>query len=89
MIRWNPDAGELTLRVFRALYRDYHLRTFGGSYVAVPKGTPCYTALTLGEIVRRISGNHPAGQAPIWDLTNTLERVRCRIHAMPPHLWWS
>jgi hypothetical protein len=31
MIRWNPDADELTLRVFRALYRDYDLRILGGS----------------------------------------------------------
>jgi len=64
MIRWNPGADELTLRVFRALYRDYDLRALGGSYVAVPKGTPCYTAPTLGEIARQISDRHPAGPAP-------------------------
>ncbi len=29
-----------------------------------PKGTPCYTAPTLGEIARHISDRHPAGPPP-------------------------
>ena len=53
-----PDA--LTVRIFRALYRDYDLHTIGHVYVAVPKDTPCFTAHSLSDIVQQISHHeHP------------------------------
>ena len=48
-----PD--NLTARVFRALYRDFDLHTVAGTHIAVPKGTPCFAAPSLGEITRQIS----------------------------------
>ena len=48
-----PD--NLTARVFRALYRDLDLHTVAGIHIAVPKGTPCFAAPSLGEIAWQIS----------------------------------
>ena len=57
--------GDLPARLFRALYQDYDLRAVGGAYVAVPTGTTCYAAPTLGEIARRISAReHPGPEPP-------------------------
>ena len=55
-----PPREDLTVRVFRALYRRFDLRTVGGTYVVVPKGTPCFAGPSLGDIARQISDHgHP------------------------------
>jgi hypothetical protein len=46
---------ELTVRIFRALYRDFDLYTTGSTYVVVPKGTPYFSGGSLGSIARQIS----------------------------------
>ena len=46
---------ELTVRVFRALYRDFDLYTVGSTHVAVPRGTPWFSGASLGSIARQIS----------------------------------
>ena len=51
-----PPPEDLTARVFRALYPEYDLHALTGTYLAVPSGTPCFTATALGEIARQISG---------------------------------
>jgi hypothetical protein len=48
-----PD--DLTARVFRALYPEFDLHDMAGTYLAVPAGTPCFTAPAIGEIARQIS----------------------------------
>jgi hypothetical protein len=50
---------DITARVFSALYSDYDLRIIGGTYLVVPKGTPCYTGTSLGDIARQISDREP------------------------------
>ena len=50
-----PGRDDLTLRIFRALYAEFELRTVGNSYVVVPGGVPCFTGRSLGEIARQIS----------------------------------
>ena len=50
-----PGADDLTERIFRALYQEFDLRAINGTYVAVPKGTPFFCALSLGDIARQIS----------------------------------
>jgi hypothetical protein len=52
-----PDSGDLTARVFRALYQAYDLHSVQGIHVVVPRGTPCFADLSLGDIARQIS-NH-------------------------------
>ena len=59
-----PPAGDLPARLFRALHQDYDLHPAGGAYVAVPKGTTCYAAPTIGEIARRISREQPGPEPP-------------------------
>jgi hypothetical protein len=60
-----PPPGDLPARLFRALYQEYDLHPAGGGYVAVPKGTACYAAPTIGEIARRISARgHPGPEPP-------------------------
>jgi hypothetical protein len=51
-----PPPEDLTARVFRALYPEYDLHDLAGTYLAVPAGTPCFTAPAIGEIARQISG---------------------------------
>jgi hypothetical protein len=51
-----PPPEDLTARVFRALYDQFDLHITGGTHIAVPKGTPCFAARTIGEIARQISG---------------------------------
>jgi hypothetical protein len=51
-----PPPADLTARVFRALYPEFDLHALAGTYLALPKGTPCYTAPAIGEIARQISG---------------------------------
>jgi hypothetical protein len=46
---------DLTIRIFRALYRDFDLYTVGGTHVVVPKGTPWFSRASLGSIARQIS----------------------------------
>jgi hypothetical protein len=56
---------DLTARVFRALYPEYDLHDLAGTYLALPKGTPCFTAPAIGEIARQISGrDHHALDPP-------------------------
>jgi hypothetical protein len=50
-----PDTGELTARLFRALYRAYDLRSVQGVHIVVPRGTPCFAGMSLGEVARQIS----------------------------------
>jgi len=50
-----PDAGELTARVFRALYRAYDLHSMQGVHIVLPRGTPCFAGLSLGDVARQIS----------------------------------
>ena len=50
-----PDTGELTARVFRALYRAYDLHSVQGVHVVVPRGTPCFAGPSLGDVACQIS----------------------------------
>ena len=59
-----PPA-DLTARVFRALYPGFDLHDLAGTWLAVPAGTPCFTAPAIGEIARQISSrDHPAPVPP-------------------------
>jgi hypothetical protein len=51
-----PRPEDLTARVFRALYPEFDLHALAGLYLALPKGTPCFTAPAIGAIARQISG---------------------------------
>jgi hypothetical protein len=56
---------DLTSRIFRALYQDFHLRPINGIYVVVPTGVPCFASSSLGEIARQISKyEHPHDDQP-------------------------
>ncbi len=46
---------ELTVRVFRALYREFDLYTVSSTHVVVPKGTPWFAGASLGSIAQQIS----------------------------------
>lgn len=60
-----PPPEDLTARVFRALYPEFDLHTLAGAYLAVPAGTPCFTAPAIGEIARQISGReHTVSDPP-------------------------
>ena len=60
-----PLPDNLTARVFLALYQDFDLHTITGTHIAVPKGTPCFAASSLGEIACLISDQaHHAPAAP-------------------------
>jgi hypothetical protein len=52
-----PPPEDLTARVFRALYPGFDLHDLAGIYLALPKGTRCFTAPAIGEIARQISGH--------------------------------
>ena len=56
-----PPPEDLPARVFRALYPGYDLHALAGTWLALPKGTPCFTAPAIGEIARQIAarGHHP------------------------------
>jgi hypothetical protein len=58
---------DLTVRLFRAMYAEYDLRTIGGIHVVVPRGTPWFAGHSLGEIARQISeAEDPhTGQPPV------------------------
>ena len=56
----DPGRDELTLRLFRAMYPEFDLRTVAGIHVVVPRGTPWFAGTSLGEIARQISeSEHP------------------------------
>jgi len=60
-----PGRDELTLRLFRAMYPEFDLRTVGGIHVVVPRGTPWFAGTSLGEIARQISEyEHPDSGQP-------------------------
>ncbi len=59
-----PPLEDLTARVFRARYPEYDLHALAGTYLALPKGTPCYTAPALGEIAPQISRREPRAPDP-------------------------
>jgi hypothetical protein len=46
---------ELTVRVFRALYRDFDLYTVGSTHVAVAEEPPWFSGASLGSITWQIS----------------------------------
>jgi hypothetical protein len=55
---WPPR--DLPARLFRALYRDFDLRTPGGLHVAVPKGTLWYSSgHSLGDLALQIAAAPP------------------------------
>jgi hypothetical protein len=54
---------DLTIRVFRALYRDYDLHTVAGTHVAVPKGTPWFSGVSVAGIARQISEQQVSADA--------------------------
>lgn len=59
-----PDPGDLTARVFRALYQAYDLHSVQGIHVVVPRGTPCFAGPSLGDVARQISDyEEQAGRA--------------------------
>jgi hypothetical protein len=61
----DPLPGDLTARVFRALYPGYDLHAVAGTYLAVPAGTPCFTAPAISGIARQISDHgQPCAAAP-------------------------
>jgi hypothetical protein len=47
--------GDLTARIFRALYQEFDLYAINGVYVVVPKGTPWFAGPSLGDVARQIS----------------------------------
>ena len=55
----NP-ARDLAVRLFRALYAEFELRTIDGTHVAVPWGTPWYAGHSLTDLARQISSSPPA-----------------------------
>ena len=56
----SQPAGDLTARLFRALYQEFDLHAINGIYVVVPKGTSWFAGPSLGDIARQISGqDHP------------------------------
>ncbi|MGH3195176.1 MAG: hypothetical protein ACRDNT_04410 [Streptosporangiaceae bacterium] len=59
-----PPPDDLTARVFRALYQQFDLYTVAGTHIAVPKGTPCYAAASIGEIARQISDHEHQDPPP-------------------------
>lgn len=70
-----PPPADLTARVFRALYPEFDLHPLAGTYLALPKGTPCFTAPAIGEIARQISDrDRPAPAAPPAPLSHDLPR---------------
>jgi hypothetical protein len=72
---------DLTARVFGALYGQFDLRHVSGTYVAVPKGTPCFAAPSPGEIARQISRHqHPGPPEPDG---SRLSPVKADDHADP------
>jgi hypothetical protein len=50
-----PSYDELTVRVFRALYRDFDPYTVSSTHVAVPRGTLWFSGASWGRIARQIS----------------------------------
>jgi hypothetical protein len=58
-----PPPEDPTARVFRALYDQFDLHITGGTHIAVPKGTPCFTAPAIGEIARQLSTSDHHGPA--------------------------
>ena len=66
----SPVRDELTVRLFRAMYAEFDLRTVGGIHVVVPRGTPWFSGHSLGEIARQISQyehpheDRPTGRSP-------------------------
>jgi len=50
-----PDSGDLTARVFHALYRAYDLHSVQGVHVVVPRDTPCFADPSLGDVARQIT----------------------------------
>ena len=60
-----PPPGDLAARVFRALYPGYDLHALGGTWLALPAGTPWFTAPAIGEIARQIAvrEHHPPVRA--------------------------
>ena len=65
-----PPPADLTIRVFRALYPGYDLHALAGTWLALPAGTPWFTAPAIGEIARQIAAREhhplpqPAGPGP-------------------------
>ena len=60
-----PPPADLTARVFRALYPEFDLHALAGTYLALPRDTPCFTAPAISEIARQISGHeHRAPDPP-------------------------
>jgi hypothetical protein len=59
-----PSRDDLTARLFRALYRGFDLHTFGGTHVAVPKGTACFAGPSLAAIARQISAASAPAPGP-------------------------
>jgi hypothetical protein len=51
--------GDLTPRLFRALYSDYDLCTVHGAYVVTPKGTLVLISDSLGWIARELAFGQP------------------------------
>lgn len=56
-----PGGGDLTARIFQALYQEFDLRAINGTYVVVPKNTPWFAGHSLGQIARQISDHHHPG----------------------------
>jgi hypothetical protein len=59
-----PSRADLTVHLFRALYKGFDLHAIGGIRVAVPKGTPCYAGPSLGAIARQISAASASAPGP-------------------------
>jgi hypothetical protein len=52
-----PGCDDLTSRLFRAMYRQFDLRTIGDTYIVVPTSISWYSCYGLEEIPRQISGH--------------------------------
>ena len=57
--RGQPPPADHAARVFRALYPGYDLHDLAGTWLALPAGTPWFTAPAIGEIARQIAARGP------------------------------
>jgi HD domain len=79
-----PARDELTIRVFRALYREFDLHTVAGTPVAVPKGTPGSAASAWAASPGRLASTSLGTASPKPSRRGRLKTAR-RVCERPLH----